>query len=213
MQTPGSPEELRGFYDDTADSYSAMMDAEIDLPVYADVLGRLAVRIAGLQGTILDVSCGSGHMLSKFHQEFDSERDLVGIDFASRMVEIAGERLGSGAKVMVGDMRSLPGVESRSAAAVLNFFAIHHLGADEMTGAFREWHRVLGESGQLVLAAWEGSGEIDYGEVTDLTAFRYSDSEIAKWATEAGFQVDRCVVEDVPGFPMNAVYLEATKVE
>ena len=33
--------EVREMYDATADSYADMMDKEIGLPVYAEVLGRL----------------------------------------------------------------------------------------------------------------------------------------------------------------------------
>ena len=41
-----SVSKVREFYENSADWYSKMMDAEIDLPVYSDTLGRLAERIA-----------------------------------------------------------------------------------------------------------------------------------------------------------------------
>ena len=198
-------------YEESADSYSEMMDAEIDLPVYADTLGRLAQRIADIPGSVIDTSCGSGHMLSRYHERHDPKRGLVGIDLSPRMVAIAGARLGPNAATLQGDMRELGGFESGSSAAVLSFFAIHHIDPKDILAALRQWHRVLQHGGQLVVATWEGSGPIDYGEESDVVALRYTKDEVVAWAEEAGFVVDRCVVDPVEGMPMDAVYLEATR--
>ena len=111
----------------------------------------------------------------------------------------------------MGDMRDLSMVESESTAAVLNFFAIHHLDQDDVSLAAREWHRVLCAGGQLVVAAWEGTDPIDYGEESNIVALRYTSTELASWFEEAKFLVQRCVVEPVAGFPMDAVYLECRK--
>ena len=188
-----------------------MMDSEIDLPVYADILGRLAERIADIAGPVIDTSCGSGHMLSRYRERYDVKRALLGIDLSPRMVAIAAHRLGDSAKTLIGDMRDLGAVESDSAAAVLSFFAIHHIGPEEVLVALQEWHRVLRPGGQLVIAAWEGKGAIDYGDMSAVVALRYTQDEIVAWTQEAGFIVDRCVVEAVEEIPMEAVYLEGTK--
>ena len=103
-------------------------------------------------------------------------------------------------------------VSSGSSSAVLSFFAIHHLDSQDVLSVFHEWHRVLYSQGQLVVAAWEGTGPIDYGDETDIVAFRYTKDEISSWVFESGFMVDRCIVEPVEEMAMNAVYLEATKV-
>ena len=209
--TTSSESKVREFYESSADWYSEMMDAEIDLPVYSDTLGRLAERIADMPGPVIDTSCGSGHMLSRYHERYDPSRSLVGIDFSPRMVAIASARLGSNAQTLTGDMRDLERVESSSSAAVLSFFAIHHIDPTAILAALHEWHRVVRPGGQLVVAAWEGTGPIDYGSVSDVVALRYTKDEVAAWAQEAGFVVNRCVVEPVEGMPMNAVYLEGTK--
>jgi len=198
-------------YDATADVYAEMMDQEIHLPIYSDQLGRLKDRIDGVSGCLLDTACGSGHMLSLYRDRFDAGRPLAGIDLSPRMVAIASERLGPGAAVVVGDMRDLSVMRSGSAAAVLNFFAIHHLDPQGVLLAAREWRRVLCEGGQLVVAAWEGSGPIDYGGQSDIVALRYTSTELASWFEEAGFAVQRCVVEPVEDFPMDAVYLECRR--
>ena len=93
----------------------------------------------------------------------------------------------------------------------MSFFAIHHIGPEEIITALQEWHRVLRTGGQIVLAAWEGHGPIDYGGVSDVVALRYRRDEIAAWVRTVGFAVDRCLVEAVEGMSMKAIYLEGTK--
>lgn len=198
-------------YESTADSYAKMMDKEIDLPVYPDALGRLKERIVNVSGTLIDTACGSGHMLSMYHDRLDPSRALLGIDISPRMVSIANKKLGSGGRIDVGDMRDLSGIEANSASAVLNFFAIHHLDPDDVRTAIGEWHRVLRSGGQLLIGAWEGIGAIDYGNEADIVALRYRSSELSNWTQETGFKLLRCVVATVEEFPMDAVYLEAAK--
>ena len=204
--------EVRDMYESTAESYSKMMDKEIDLPVYSEILGRLHERIANVPGTLIDTACGSGHMMSMYRKRYDQRRSLLGIDLSPRMVSIAGKKLGSAGQVVVGDMRDLSQVEANFASALLNFFAVHHLDPEGVRTAVKEWYRVLRPGGQLLVAAWEGVGTIDYGEESEIVAFRYGNDELFKWSQEAGFDISRCVVEPVEGFPMDAVYLEGAKV-
>ena len=205
-----SIEKVRKLYEETADSYDKMMDGEIDLPVYSDILSRLAERITQVPGQVIDTSCGSGHMLHLYHSQFDPQRSLVGIDLSQRMVDISGTRLGTNAKIINGDMRDLSMIQSGSSAAVLSYFSIHHINPEQVLATFKEWHRVLCKNGQLLVAAWEGIGQIDYRDETDVIALRYTKDELTTWASEAGFIVDKCTVEPVEEIPMEALYLEAT---
>lgn len=198
-------------YDDTADSYADMMDREIGLPVYSEVLGRLQRRIVNTSGALIDSACGSGHMLAMYHERFEPTRALVGVDLSPRMVEVTSKRLGSSARVTIGDMRDLSEIESCSAAAVLNYFAIHHLDASGVREAIYEWYRVLAPGGQLLVAAWEGNGLIDYGDASDIVAVRYTSAKLSSMANDAGFEIARCAVDPVEDFPMDAVYLECKK--
>lgn len=204
-------EDVRDMYDESADGYTELMDSEIGLPIYVDTLGRLSDRIAGLRGMLVDTSCGPGHLLAMYRERFDGDRPLLGIDLSPRMVDIASTRLGPSVEVIPGDMRNLTPVESGAAAGVLSFFAIHHIDPEEVRAALAEWHRILCSGGQLLVAAWEGAGAIDYGEATDLVALRYRSDELDSWARAAGFGVTRCVTEPVEGMPMDAVYLETVK--
>jgi len=146
-----------------------------------------------------------------YHEHYDPKRSLLGIDLSPRMVSIAAKLLGSSAEVLIGDMRDLSTVESGSAAAVLSFFAIHHLDPVGVGEALAEWHRVLRSGGQLIVAAWEGAGSIDYGDASDIVALRYRADELASFAQAAGFTVASCVVDPVAEMPMDAIYLEGVK--
>jgi len=208
---PSKSNKVREMYEATADSYAEMMDKEIDLPVYADILGRLQKNIAGTPGAVLDTACGSGHMLAMFQSRYDSQRSLIGIDLSPRMVAITKKRLNREDLVLVGDMRSMPGIDSNSIAAVLNFFALHHLDSNGVRVSMFEWFRVLVPGGRLLLATWEGSGKIDYGEESEIIALRHTSMELSKIAKEAGFMVTRCIVEPADDFSMDAIYLECEK--
>ncbi len=128
-----------------------------------------------------------------------------------RQLKISRKKLGGNATIINGDMCDLSDIQTESAAAVLSFFAIHHINPTQILAAFKEWHRVLSKKGQLVIATWEGAGLIDYGDETDVIALRYRKDELTAWVIESGFSVDKCTVESVEEIPMNAVYLEATK--
>lgn len=180
-----SEAKVRELYEESADSYAKIMDAEIDLPVYSDILGRLAERIVDAPGPVVDTSCGSGHILARYHERYDPTRSLLGIDLSPSMVAIAGAKLGANAKIVSGNMCDLGAVEHGSSAAVLSFFAIHHIGHEEVIGVLQEWHRILRPGGQLVVAFWEGTGPIDYGDETDVVALRYGKDEVVAWAQAA----------------------------
>ena len=123
----------------------------------------------------------------------------------------AQKQIGEDNLVMVGDMRSLSGIESGTVAAIINFFAIHHLDSEDIRKAMHEWKRVLVRNGYLFLAAWEGSGTIDYGAESNIVALRYTANELTEIAQQAGLALIRCIVEPVEGFPMDAIYLECVK--
>ncbi len=207
-----SNKEVRELYEDSADTYNKMIDNEIDLPVYSDLFGRLFKKISELTGAVIDTSCGSGHMLYRYCEKYDPQRPLIGIDLSPSMVALASQKLGSNAIVYEGDMRDLSRISPGSVAAVISFYAMHHLDSKGIDLAFKEWFRTLCLGGQLFIATWEGKGPIDYGGESDVVALRYSKEEVATWATNSGFRIDRLVVETVEEIPMEVIYLEATKV-
>lgn len=207
---PSDQKDVADLYEDTADSYSAMMDTEILSSAYVDTLDRLHERLESVPGALVDTSCGSGHMLALYAERHGIERELRGVDLTPRMVVIAQAKLGASAEITVGDMRELSAVADDAAGAVVSYFALHHLDLVGIEMAFRDWHRALNAGGQLVIALWEGSGVVDYGKESDIVAFKYQRDEIASLVEAAGFSIDRCDVEVVEDMDMNAIYLEAT---
>lgn len=201
--------DVREMYDGTAESYASIMDGEIELPVYDEGLARLASEIADLPGPVVDVSCGSGHMLQRYHERHDEQRDLIGTDLSPAMVALASERLGTAAQIEVGDMRDVR--LSTKAAAIINFYALHHLDPDSAAAVFESWFGALAPGGRLWLATWEGEGPIDYGDHAELVALRYTVEQVRAWAEGARFVVDCCERVPIEGFDMHAVYLHATR--
>ena len=157
----------------------------------------------------MDVCCGPGHMLQRYRDRYDADRPLVRLDLSAAMVSLTNKRLGAPSSARVGDMRH-PDV-SMHVAAVINYFALHHLNADSARGAFATWFALLQPRGQLLVATWEGKGAIDYGDQTDVVALRYTREQVRSWADDAGFTIDRYEVKPVDEIPMDAVYLEATR--
>ena len=210
--TQSSDASVVALYDETAESYARMMDEEIELPIYSETLARLAESITDVAGPVVDTSCGPGHMLWLYRARFDPERAVMGVDLSQRMVGVARARLGPDARVVVGDMRRLTQLSSDSIAGVISFFAIHHLGSEEVKSALREWHRILRVGGRLVLAAWEGAGLIDYGEVTDVIAHKHTKEDLSRWVRECGFRLECSTVETIQDMGMDAVYFDLAKV-
>ncbi len=208
MNNTSANEHVRELYDMSADWYAKLMDKEIENPIYKELLGRLAKNIRHIKGAVVDTSCGPGHVLALYREQFDPDRALVGIDLSPKMVELARTKLAPTNTAVVGDMQHLDTIESDSAAAVLSFFALHHLSGESVEPTLKEWARVLVPGGRLVIAAWEGTGPIDYGEQSDVIALRYTRAQVAGWMTAAGFFVDRCRVEPVEDMSMDAIYAE-----
>lgn len=207
-----SQDDVRRLYADSADWYNTMMDQEIRLPMYHDVLGKLSAKLDGVVGSIVDSSCGTGHMLERIGDEFElGGRQLIGVDLSTRMVELAQERLGDSATILEGDMGSMGQVTDASCACVISFFAIHHVDLERFQRCLAEWTRVLVSGGHLILAAWEGDGAVDYGASSDVVARRYREIEVVDGAKAAGFHVVSHSVKPVDDFDMDVVHLFATK--
>lgn len=155
--SPGfSPSAVRDVYDAMAAEYAQTYGSDLDkLPLDTEILDLLARHAAG-RGPVLDVGCGPAHLGA--HLTARGAR-VLGLDLAPRMLAAARRRRGAlelGAAVA--DMRQLP-VTSGSCAAVVSFYALHHLPRPELAGVLGEFRRVLAPGGELALAVHEGEGE------------------------------------------------------
>lgn len=207
-----APHDVANLYESSADAYNTMMDTEITSAPYTDRLSRLNHRLEGVPGAVLDTSCGPGHMLELYAQLDDNERELVGVDITPRMVALATERLGAAARLEVGDMRHIPFVDDQSVAAVLSYFACHHIDMEGVIKALGQWHRVLRPGGQLLLATWEGTGPIDYGGSSEMVALLHTRHDLKASLESAGYRIDHMDVESVEELGLDAAYIEATRL-
>lgn len=148
-------------------------------------------------------------MLEHLHEIYLPGRKLIGVDLSPGVVELSQQRLGDSATVFEADMGAIPQLADDSCAAILSFFAIHHVDLDAFQRCLGEWKRHLVPEGHLLLAAWEGEGAIDYGESTDVVARRYRKVEVVDAVTSAGFGVTTHSVRTVDDFDMDAIYLFA----
>ena len=179
--------DTQKFYSaDVVSQYAGMMASEI--PKYKPDFERLLKDLP--QGPILDTAVGTGHMLEAL-QKMDPSRPICGSDLSPDMVEHAKSRLTGALFVKSADMSKLQGiVDDESVIAVLNNFALHHVAEETAKECFMEWARVLKSNGRLLVSCWEGTGEMDFGDMIgeDQQVFchRWSKDQIGNWATAAG---------------------------
>ena len=96
---------------------------------------------------VLDVGCGTG-LLAAYVLDAMPYVRLVGVDLSERMVDVARERLGGGARLFCADAERLPFSEGAFDVVIMND-TIHHL-PDAARAVFEAW-RVLGRHGVLVV--------------------------------------------------------------
>jgi SAM-dependent methyltransferase len=103
-------------------------------------------------GAVLDAGCGTGWWLARLVQEGVAPSRLVGIDLLSERVQGAEARV-PGARVLAGDVRSLP-LPAGSCALVLLFTVLSAMGSrEDVRSALGEARRVLARGGAI--AVWE----------------------------------------------------------
>lgn len=103
---------------------------------------------------VLDLGCGSGAVVARLRK---CGVDVVGVDYAEAMVDVARETYGLGDKVRRMDATDLQ-FESNSFDVVLANGVLHHLTVQEqLDGALSEVHRILRPGGRLCCFDRNGS--------------------------------------------------------
>lgn len=108
----------------------------------------LLKSIGDCQGRkILDLGSGPGNVARVFAE---NGSDVVGVDFCSRMVEVAQEKFPN-ILFQEANGEDLP-FESNSFDAVVCNYAVHHFAQPDIV--FREISRILKPGGRFVFAVW-----------------------------------------------------------
>ncbi len=102
---------------------------------------------------VLELGCGDGKTLSKL---VTSGFNVTGIDVSPNAVKLAQEKVGGNAKLVLGNVCSLP-FPANSFDAVVAVHVFDHLSAKERQKAIREVKRVLKRNGLLFFQGFSKS--------------------------------------------------------
>lgn len=138
---------------------------------------------------LFDMGCGpSGHIGRWL---FDKGLDVAGIDISGRCLEIAS-RHNPGMRFLGMDMSDLA-IGDGEVDGIIAFYSIIHTPKVHVPRLFREFHRVLGKGGKLLVTVKEGGEEerldefLGFDTTIHFTHFRRR--EIETYFVEHGFKL------------------------
>lgn len=162
-------------------------------------LGLRAIEALGPSSgdVVLDVGCGAGQTLLQLAERVGAEGRVIGVDIASRLLEIAKRRTSSLSQVSLieADAQFLDFPSGR-ADAVFSRFGV--MAFSDPVAAFANFRRILRPSGVLVFCCWRSlqENELDhlplaaagFHSPADDSPFSLADPEhIRRTLTAAGF--------------------------
>lgn len=173
-----------GQYDELAHWYDPLYaatgkDHTAEARALLDVAQRLGVRPTSL----LDVACGTGQHLAAFHEVVG---DVVGLDHAPGMLDVARERLPDDVPLRHGDMRRFD-LERTFDLVTCLFSAIGHVRDEgDLDAAIAAMARHVAPGGALLVEPWltpdrvrgEGMRDLDTVTTEDGVCARASSSEL-----------------------------------
>ena len=176
-------------------AYSSIAPVYIDLfgsveSVHADDLAIIERHLTHLDGPVVDVGCGPGHLTAYLHAAGSAVSGIDPvpefIDHARRTHPHARFDLGSVADLPLAD-RSVPA----SLAGVLAWYSLIHLTPDELDDALAAIRRGLRTGGALVVGFFTGMACEPF-EHKVATAYRWPVDELASRLAAAGLvEVER----------------------
>ncbi len=141
-----TPPVSAGGYDDFADAYSAdnessLFNAYYERPAMLGLAGDVSGR------RILDAGCGSGPLSAALRAR---GAVVTGLDASAAMVDLARQRLGDDAELLVADLGArLPFADDQFDDVVASL-VLHYL--EDWAGPLSELRRVLKPGGRLILS-------------------------------------------------------------
>jgi SAM-dependent methyltransferase len=133
-------------YDAFAKAYAAenetsLLNAWYCRPAMLDLSGEVAGR------RVLDAGCGSGPLTAALR---DQGATVSGFDLSPAMVDLAGERLGDDADLLVADLAKALPYDDHTFDLVVSSLALHYL--EDWIAPLTEFRRVLRPGGRLVVS-------------------------------------------------------------
>ena len=172
-----------------ADGYR---DKYMDLTMYDDFYGEFCELLPMNRARVLDAACGPGNV-SRYLIRRRPDLDLLGIDLAPRMVELAGAAVPS-AQFAVQDCRRLIDLQRRF-DGIICAFGLPYLAPESATAFIAAAAEVLDPGGVLYLSAMLGKNE-DSGFQPCSTGdqvyvYYHSEDHIVRSLEERGFTLVR----------------------
>lgn len=181
----GQYDELARWYDPL---YAATgKDHAAEARALLDVAQRLGVRPSSL----LDVACGTGQHLAAFRETID---DVVGLDHAPAMLEVARDRLPDEVPLRHGDMRRFDLDRTFDLVTCL-FSAIGHVRDEsDLDAAIQAMARHVAPGGALLVEPWLTPDRVKGDGVRRLDTVTTADGVCAR-ASRSELRGDVLVVE------------------
>lgn len=178
---------VAGAYDDLNRRFAIpFLDDLSKKPVDRGFLERFAKGCGG--GRVLDVGCGTG-LASRILS--DLGLDVVGIDLSGEAIAQA-RRLSPTVRFEQTSFMDLA-FETGSFAGAVAFFSLIHTPRPLLIAALSGIVRVVDPGGWLLLAVYEGEGDVVFkqaqGAKIDVTTTLYGADELAEALHELGFEV------------------------
>jgi cyclopropane fatty-acyl-phospholipid synthase-like methyltransferase len=127
----------------------------MDLTMYDESYSHFSALLKG-RACVLDAACGPGNV-SRYLMTQRPDLDLLGIDLAPRMVELAREAVPS-ARFAVHDCRHLVSLKRRF-DGIICAFGLPYLSLEEVTAFIGSASEVLNPAGVLYLSTMLGNAE------------------------------------------------------
>jgi len=206
-------DSIRESYDRLAEEYARRIFDELQhKPLDRELLDRFARETDG-RGDVCDMGCGPGHVARHLR---DAGASVFGLDLSPRMLEQA-RKLNPDIPFREGNMMSLD-IADGTLAGIAAFYAIVNIPRQSLALAFREFRRVLGPEGLLLLAFHMGEEIIReeelWGQKISMDFLLFQPSEIKAGLEAAGLTVEE-VVEREPypdvEYPSRRAYIFARK--
>jgi SAM-dependent methyltransferase len=206
-------DSIRESYDRLAEEYARRIFDELQhKPLDRELLDRFARETNG-RGDVCDMGCGPGHVARHLR---DAGASVFGLDLSPRMLEQA-RKLNPDIPFREGNMMSLD-IADGTLAGIAAFYAIVNIPRQSLALAFREFRRVLGPEGLLLLAFHMGEEIIReeelWGQKISMDFLLFQPSEIKAGLEAAGLTVEE-VVEREPypdvEYPSRRAYIFARK--
>lgn len=165
-------------------------DKYMDLAIYNDSYRKFCDLLPTGRARVLDAACGPGNA-ARYLMTLRPDLDLVGIDLAPRMIELAREAVLS-ARFVVHDCRHLAELKLRF-DGIICAFGLPYLSTDEAMCFISEANQALDPGGALFLSLMVGRSE-DSGfercSSGDQVYVNYhSDEQIVSSLRSSGFEV------------------------